>query len=144
MTTFVELGIATNDIISNSWVENDLRVPFWHIWLELVVKVNPIAHKASMALDAWLGLEGISGGSISDKATLSIEASMPMSAKTARWRTANTAVMRSALSLRPPAQRKALHPSVRCANLLYWSCAGLRSSRAVAVCRAVSEAVECQ
>ncbi|UPX16738.1 uncharacterized protein EKO05_0007125 [Ascochyta rabiei] len=30
-----------------------------------------------MALDAWLGLEGISGGSISEKATLSIEADTP-------------------------------------------------------------------
>ena len=28
-----------------------------------------------MALDAWLGLEGISGGSISEKATLLIKAS---------------------------------------------------------------------
>ena len=32
-----------------------------------------------MALDAWLGLEGISGGSISEKAILSIEASTPAS-----------------------------------------------------------------
>jgi hypothetical protein len=72
------LCLMPHDIISNSWVENDLRVPFWHIWLELVVKVNLIAHKASMALDAWLGSEGISGGSISEKATLSIEANMPM------------------------------------------------------------------
>ncbi|KAF1347198.1 hypothetical protein EJ07DRAFT_34342, partial [Lizonia empirigonia] len=74
------LCVMPHDIISNSWIENDLRIPFWHIWLELVVKVNPVAHKASMALDAWLGLEGISGGSISEKATLSIEANMPMSA----------------------------------------------------------------
>lgn len=74
------LCLMPHDIISNSWVENDLRVPFWHIWLKLVVKVNPEAHKASMALDAWLGSEGISGGSISEKATLSIEANMPMSA----------------------------------------------------------------
>jgi hypothetical protein len=68
------LCLMPHDIISNSWVENDLRIPFWHIWLNLVVKVNPVAHKASMALDAWLGSEGISGGSISEKATLSIEA----------------------------------------------------------------------
>lgn len=68
------LCLMPHDIISNSWVENDLRIPFWHIWLKLVVKANPVAHKASMALDAWLGSEGISGGSISEKATLSIEA----------------------------------------------------------------------
>jgi hypothetical protein len=71
------LCLMPHDIISNSWVENDLRIRFWHIWLELVVKVNPVAHKASMALDAWLGSEGISGGSISEKATLSIEANAP-------------------------------------------------------------------
>jgi len=44
------------------------------------VKVNLVAYKASMALDAWLGSEGISGGSISEKATLSIKANTPTSA----------------------------------------------------------------
>jgi hypothetical protein len=68
------LCLMPHDIITNSWVENDLRIRFWHIWLELVVMVNPVAHKASGALDDWLGSEGISGGSISEKATLSIEA----------------------------------------------------------------------
>lgn len=67
------LCLMPHDIITNSWVENDLRIRFWHIWLELVVKVNTAAHKASGALDDWLGSEGISGGSISEKATLSIE-----------------------------------------------------------------------
>lgn len=65
------------DVITNLWVENKLRVRHWHIWLELVKKVNPIAYKASMALDAWLGSEGISSGSISEKATLLIKASTP-------------------------------------------------------------------
>ena len=71
------LCLMPHDVITNSWVENELRVRHWHIWLELVEKVNPTACKASMALDAWLGSEGISGGSISEKATLSIEASTP-------------------------------------------------------------------
>jgi hypothetical protein len=39
--------------------------------------VNLVAYKASLALDAWLGSEGILGGSISEKATLSIEANTP-------------------------------------------------------------------
>lgn len=39
--------------------------------------MNPVAHKASMALDTWLGSEGISGRSISEKATLFIEANTP-------------------------------------------------------------------
>ncbi|UPX13400.1 uncharacterized protein EKO05_0003909 [Ascochyta rabiei] len=71
------LCLMPHNIISNLWVENNLRVPFWHIWLKLVVEVNLEAYKASMALDAWLGSEGISGGSISEKATLSIEADTP-------------------------------------------------------------------
>ncbi|KAF1348219.1 hypothetical protein EJ07DRAFT_62860, partial [Lizonia empirigonia] len=71
------LCLMPHDVITNSWVENDLRIRYWHIWLELVVKVNPGAHKASRALDDWLGSEGISGGSISEKATLSIEANAP-------------------------------------------------------------------
>jgi hypothetical protein len=74
------LCLMPHDVITNSWVENDLRIRFWHIWLELVAKVNLVAHKASMALDVWLGSEGISGGSISEKATLSIEANTPASA----------------------------------------------------------------
>ncbi|UPX13403.1 uncharacterized protein EKO05_0003912 [Ascochyta rabiei] len=69
-----------HNIISNLWVKNNLRIPFWHIWLKLVVEVNLEAYKASMALDAWLGSEGISGGSISKKATLSIEANTLTSA----------------------------------------------------------------
>ncbi|KAF1365068.1 hypothetical protein EJ07DRAFT_89381, partial [Lizonia empirigonia] len=74
------LCLMPHDIISNSWVENNLRIPFWHIWLKLVVKVNPVAYKASIALDAWLGSEGISSRSISEKATLSIKANTPTSA----------------------------------------------------------------
>jgi hypothetical protein len=34
------LCLMPHDIISNSWVENDLRIRFWHIWFELVVKVR--------------------------------------------------------------------------------------------------------
>ncbi|KAK7177754.1 hypothetical protein PSPO01_16195 [Paraphaeosphaeria sporulosa] len=63
-----------HDVVTNSWVENDLRIRYWHIWLELVIKVNPVTHKASRALDEWFGSEGIAGGSISEKETLSIEA----------------------------------------------------------------------
>ncbi|KAJ4342108.1 hypothetical protein N0V95_007044 [Ascochyta clinopodiicola] len=72
------LCFMPHDIITNSWVENDLRIRYWDIWLKLVAKVNPDAHKASTALDAWLGSEGIAGGSISGKETLSIEADAPV------------------------------------------------------------------
>jgi hypothetical protein len=66
-----------HNIIANSWVENDLRIRYWHVWLELVAKVNLVAHEASTVLDAWLGPESISGGSISKKEMLSIEANAP-------------------------------------------------------------------
>ncbi|KAJ4332498.1 hypothetical protein N0V95_009648 [Ascochyta clinopodiicola] len=65
------LCLMPHDIISNSWVENDLRVPFW------LAHLARAGREASMALDAWLGSEGISGGSISEKATLWIEANSP-------------------------------------------------------------------
>jgi hypothetical protein len=71
------LCFMPHDIITNSWVENNLRIRYWHVWLELVAKVNPDAHKASTALDAWLGSEGIAGGSISEKEMLSLEANAP-------------------------------------------------------------------
>lgn len=67
------LCLMPHDAVSNSWVENDLRVGHWHIWLHLLPKVNPDAYEASMALDAWLGSEGVSGSSISDKEQLMIE-----------------------------------------------------------------------
>ncbi|KAF2633105.1 hypothetical protein BU25DRAFT_311717, partial [Macroventuria anomochaeta] len=50
------LCLMPHDIVTNSWVENQLRICFWH---------------------DWLGSEGISSGSISKKATLSIEANAP-------------------------------------------------------------------
>jgi hypothetical protein len=69
------LCLMPHDIITNSWVESELRVGAWDVWLDLVVRTNPNAHSASKALEEWLGLEGIAGGSISSKKTLSIEAS---------------------------------------------------------------------
>lgn len=68
------LCLLPHDTISNSWVENDLRVPYWHIWLELVGRVNPAAYEASRQLQTWLGSEALSGGPISEKETLYIEA----------------------------------------------------------------------
>jgi hypothetical protein len=46
------LCFMPHDVISNSWVENKLQVSFWRVWLELVTKMNPIACKASRALNA--------------------------------------------------------------------------------------------
>jgi hypothetical protein len=67
------LAIIPYDQITGSWAEKTLRVGEWRVWLQLVKKVNPEAHKASQMLDAWFGAEGIAGGSIEGKARLYIE-----------------------------------------------------------------------
>jgi hypothetical protein len=71
------LCLMPYDKVSTNWVESDLRLGPWHVWLELVPKVNPNACSASRALDEWLGSEGIAGGSISANEMLCIEASEP-------------------------------------------------------------------
>lgn len=67
------------DEVNSNWVEKVLRVGEWRVWLELAKRVNPEAHAASMALDAWLGSDGIAGKPISGKETLCIEVAAPAS-----------------------------------------------------------------
>jgi len=68
------LCLMPHDQITNTWVEQTLRVGEWRIWLDLVMKVNPDAYAASKAFDSWLGSESIAGGSIDGKELLRIEA----------------------------------------------------------------------
>ena len=70
------LCLMPHDQITNTWVEQTLRVAEWHVWLELVKKINPDAYAASKAFDSWLGSESIAGGSIDDKEPLRIEAEL--------------------------------------------------------------------
>jgi hypothetical protein len=65
------------DEVNSNWVEKVLRVGEWRVWLELAKRVNPEAHAASMALDTWLGSDGIAGKPISGKETLCIEVAAP-------------------------------------------------------------------
>lgn len=67
------LCLMPHDVVTNSWVENDVLVGQWHIWLQLVRRVNADACEASRALEDWLGSEGLAGGSIREKETLYIE-----------------------------------------------------------------------
>jgi hypothetical protein len=67
------LCLMPHDMISNTWVERTLHVGEWHIWLDLVKRVNPDAYDASQAFDSWLGSESIAGGSIAGKEMLRIE-----------------------------------------------------------------------
>lgn len=71
------LTLMPYDEIPNSWIESTLRVGELNVWFDLVKKENPDVYAASKALDSWLGPEGIAGGSISEKKTLSIEAEAP-------------------------------------------------------------------
>ena len=71
------LCLMPHDQITNTWVEQTLRVREWHIWLDLVKRANPDVYTASKALDSWLGSESIAGGSIEGKETLRIEAELP-------------------------------------------------------------------
>lgn len=59
--------------ISIYWVEKKINLDTWLIWLDLVAEINPDAHTASIAIDAWLGSTLSTGGSISDKVPLVIE-----------------------------------------------------------------------
>lgn len=74
------LCLMPHDAVSPNWVEREVPVGPWNVWMTLVAKINPVAHNASKALDTWLGSEGIAGGSISDKETLYMETSEPMPA----------------------------------------------------------------
>jgi hypothetical protein len=48
-----------------------------NLWLDFIQKIQPDVGTASRALDAWLGAEGIEGGSIKGKETLCIEVGAP-------------------------------------------------------------------
>jgi hypothetical protein len=71
------LCLMPPEAISNTWAGKTLTRPEWDIWLDLIQKIQPDACTASRALDAWLGAEGIEGGSIKGKETLCIEAGAP-------------------------------------------------------------------
>ena len=71
------LTLIPHDEISNRWIERVLRVGQLHVFIELVKKERPDLCAASKALEDWLGPEGIAGGPIGEKKTLSIEAEAP-------------------------------------------------------------------
>ncbi|UPX17235.1 uncharacterized protein EKO05_0007601 [Ascochyta rabiei] len=71
------LTLIPHDEIANRWIERTLRVGQLHVWIELLKKECPDICAASKALKNWLGPEGIAGGPINEKKTLSIEAEAP-------------------------------------------------------------------
>ncbi|UPX11858.1 uncharacterized protein EKO05_0002442 [Ascochyta rabiei] len=71
------LTLIPHDEIANCWIERTLRVGQLHVWIELLKKECPDICAASKALKNWLGPEGIAGGPINEKKTLSIEAEAP-------------------------------------------------------------------
>jgi hypothetical protein len=71
------LTLMPHDSIPNTWIESTLRTGELAVWVELIKKESPDIFTASKALEAWLGADGIAGGPISGKKTLSIEAETP-------------------------------------------------------------------
>jgi hypothetical protein len=71
------LCLIPHDVVSNSWIEQSLRIGELRIWLALVKRINPDIHAASTALDAWLGSECIAGGPLRKEETLRIEVEAP-------------------------------------------------------------------
>ncbi|PVH90805.1 hypothetical protein DM02DRAFT_479183, partial [Periconia macrospinosa] len=71
------LTLIPHEEISNSWIERRLLLDQLAVWMELVKKERQEIYVASKALEGWLGPEGIAGGPISGKQTLSIEAEAP-------------------------------------------------------------------
>jgi hypothetical protein len=71
------LCLMPTDIVSTRWVEKEVLAHEWSIWLELIKRVNKDAYTVSMAMDDWLGTEGIQGGAIQSKEILYIEEKGP-------------------------------------------------------------------
>ncbi|EFQ90454.1 hypothetical protein PTT_12942, partial [Pyrenophora teres f. teres 0-1] len=71
------LTLIPHDEIPNRWIERTLRVGQLDVWMKLLNKERQDICVASKALESWLGPEGIAGGPISEKKTLSIEAEAP-------------------------------------------------------------------
>ncbi|UPX21362.1 uncharacterized protein EKO05_0011548 [Ascochyta rabiei] len=71
------LTLIPHDEIANRWIERTFRVGQLHVWIKLLKKECPDICAASKALKNWLGPEGIAGGPINEKKTLSIEAEAP-------------------------------------------------------------------
>ncbi|KAL5371384.1 hypothetical protein DPSP01_014303 [Paraphaeosphaeria sporulosa] len=69
--------LVPHDRIANRWIERTLRVGQLAIWMDLVKRERQEIYAASKALESWLGPEGIAGGPISGKQTLSIKAEAP-------------------------------------------------------------------
>jgi hypothetical protein len=68
------LLLIPHEEVSNRWVERVLRVGQLDVFIRLVQRQQPDLCAASRTLENWLGPDGIAGGPISGKQTLSIEA----------------------------------------------------------------------
>lgn len=71
------LTLIPHDQIANRWIERILRVGQLDVWIKLLKRERQDICVASKALESWLGPEGIAGGPITEKKTLSIEAEAP-------------------------------------------------------------------
>lgn len=67
------LLVMPEDVIHKSWIEQDIRSWGVDVFIELVKKERLDVCLAAKQFDEWLGPEGIAGGEIKGKTTLSIE-----------------------------------------------------------------------
>lgn len=71
------LLVMPEDVIHKSWIEQDIRSWGVDVFIALVKKERPDVCLAAKQFDEWLGPEGIAGGEIKGKTTLSIEVKAP-------------------------------------------------------------------
>ncbi|KAH6613177.1 hypothetical protein C7974DRAFT_405302 [Boeremia exigua] len=71
------LLVMPDDAIPKTWIEHEIRSWGVDVFIELVRKERPDVCLAAKQFDEWLGPEGIAGGEIKGKKTLSIEVKAP-------------------------------------------------------------------
>ncbi|KAF1354564.1 hypothetical protein EJ07DRAFT_39385, partial [Lizonia empirigonia] len=71
------LLVMPDDVIHKSWIEQNIRSWGIDVFINLVKRERPGVCLAAKQFDEWLGPEGIAGGNIDGKTTLSIEVKPP-------------------------------------------------------------------
>lgn len=65
------------DVLPKTWIEQTIRSWGVDVFIELLKRERPDVCLAAKQFDEWLGPEGIAGGDINGKKTLSIELNAP-------------------------------------------------------------------
>lgn len=71
------LLVMPEDVLPKTWIEQTIRSWGVDVFIELLKRERPDVCLAAKQFDEWLGPEGIAGGDINGKKTLSIELNAP-------------------------------------------------------------------